>query len=90
MHAHSLESPSDHILSFMPSKAPGHMLVQGIVKAGKRFGDIISYMSLDDNDLNVSSFRSSRSKKSRSRSIDRKKSKQNWVPIDESNPEFFR
>jgi hypothetical protein len=64
-------------------------LVQGLVKAGKRFRDIINFMSLDD-DYNRSSMRSSKSRKSRSRSVDRKRSKQQWVPVDESNQELLK
>jgi len=46
---HSLESPTQHVLSFMPAKPNDkHILVKGLVNAGKRFGDIIQIMSMDE------------------------------------------
>jgi hypothetical protein len=53
------------------------LLVKGLVKAGKRFGDIINFMQIDEEkELHRSSLKSSaRSRTSKSRSMERKRSK---------------
>lgn len=60
-----------------------HMLVQGLVNAGKRFGDIVQIIEMDTEVAN-SSIRSSKNRKSRSRSNEAKKPKHTWVPVDEA------
>jgi hypothetical protein len=78
---YSLESPTQHVLSSIPAKTDDrHILVKGLVNAGKRFGEIVRFMEMEEEVMHRS-----KSRKSKSRSLEGKRAKQAWVPVDEGS-----
>lgn len=66
-------------------------MVKGLIAAGKRFGDIIKFMNMDEDQKSTSMISSRRRKSRSSRSGSRdqvKQSKQSWIQPDESTPQL--